>query len=467
MTVVDFFRLLRANLLTLVAATLVGALLGWGYAALQPRIYSSVSTGFLAPRNAENSVIMGGVPEDSRGAAYLALTNSPSVLERVAQDTGQNVSGQLKAAMTEGSNLITVTATSQDPQMAASLANSALQATADVAAEVDPNSPVEVIPLSDAQTPSAPISPNTQRLVLTGALAGLVAGVLLSLVRRMLDVKVRHRAEVREITGAGVIGTIPEDPTLARTGEEAVDLDPRAGEAIRQLRTNLKFVSVDNPPRVVSFTSANPSEGKSTIAANLARALALSGERVLVVDADLRRPRQHDLFQVSGDVGLSEVLAGEVQPDVALAATGIPNLTLLPAGRTPPNPSELLGSERMRALLKLAAQDFFVIVDSPPLLPVTDGSLLATAVDGTVLVVRQGKTRKDHLEAATEMLTAVGARVLGAVVNGVSAGSGGGYYGYGDGYGSTYHKSHEAYITGSRADAKRASRRVGKASLKG
>lgn len=448
MTIVDFFRLLRANLLLLLAATLVGGLLGWGYSALQPRLYSSESTGFLAPNSTEGGVIAAGLPPEQQAQGYLALTNSRAVLDRVAQETGQQVEGSLSAAMVPDSNLIRVTATSTDPQMAATVANSALQATADVAKEVDPNSSVRVVPLSDARPAAAPFSPTTQRNVLLGAVAGLILGLLAALLRRLLDVKVRHRGEIRELTGAGVIGTVPENPSLARTGREAVDLDPRAGEAIRQLRTNLKFVSVDHPPRVVSFTSSNPSEGKSTIVSNLARALALAGEKVLLVDADLRRPRQHDLFQVAGDVGLSEVLAGEVQPDEALAATGIPHLTLLPAGRTPPNPSELLGSERMRALLQLAAQDYFVLVDSPPLLPVTDASLLATSVDGTVLVVRQGKTRKDHLEAAVELLEGVDAKILGVVVNGVSGKSGGGSYGYGYGYESTYHRSHKKYLQG-------------------
>ena len=461
MTVVDFLRLLRANLLLLALTALLGAALAFGYSALQPRLYASESTGFLAPSNTENSVIMGGMPGESRGASYLALTNSAAVLDRVREETGQDVSGSLTAAMVPDSNLIKVTATSTDPQMAATLANSALKATADVAAEVDRNSPVEVIPLSDAKVPGAPISPDTSKNVLTGALAGLVLGLLWALLRRMLDVKVRTRNDVREITGVGVIGSIPENITLAKKGESAVDLDPRAGEAIRQLRTNLKFVSVDHPPRVVALTSANPSEGKSTVASNLARALALAGERVLLIDADLRRPRQHDLFQVPGDVGLSEVLAGQVPADEALADTGIENLTLLPAGRTPPNPSELVGSERMRTLLQLASQDYFVVVDSPPVLPVTDAALLSTAVDGTVLVVRAGQTRKDHLEAATELLTGVDATVLGTVLNGVTSSKRGGY-GYGYGYGD-YHTSHDAYLKGndarpSRAESKRAAK---------
>ncbi|MDO5633352.1 MAG: polysaccharide biosynthesis tyrosine autokinase [Micrococcus sp.] len=467
MTVVDFLRILRVNLVLIVVATILGGLLGWGYSALQPRVYVSSSTGYLAPRAVEGGVIGSGLPADQQASAYLALIDSPRVTERVARETGQQVAGTLSARLVDGSNLIRVTARSEDPQVAAALANSALQATADVALEVDPNATIDVVPLDDARVPTTPVSPNVRNLVLMGLAAGLGLGVAIALLRRLLDTRVRTTTDVQNIVKAGVMGVLPENTTLTRKGTEAVELDPRAGEAVRQLRTNLRFVSVDTPPRIISFTSANPAEGKSTVVASLARALAMAGERVLVVDADLRRPRQHSYFQVSGDVGLSEVLAGDIQPEDALVYSGVPGLYVLPAGRTPPNPSELLGSERMRALLKLAAQDYVVLVDSPPLLPVTDASLLATAVDGTVLVVRQRKTRKDHLEIARNMLGTVDARILGTVLNGVATkGANSHYYGAGYGY-SSYQRSHEAYLDPAGSGKKKGRKRRGdKASSK-
>ena len=168
MTIVDFFRLLRANLLLLLAAALVGGLLGWGYSALQPRIYASESQGFLAARAADQSLITGNLPAEGRAQAYVALINSQAVRERVAQDTGQDSDGSLSAVLVPESSMIKVTATSTDPETAAQLANSALQATADVAADVDKNSPLEVVPLSDARVPSAPVSPDTRRNILLG-----------------------------------------------------------------------------------------------------------------------------------------------------------------------------------------------------------------------------------------------------------------------------------------------------------
>ena len=200
MTIVDFFRLLRANLLLLLAAALVGGLLGWGYSALQPRIYASESQGFLAARAADQSLITSNLPAESRAQAYVALINSEAVRERVAQDTGQDGDGSLSAVLVPESSMIKVTATSTDPETAAQLANSALQATADVAADVDKNSPLEVVPLSDARVPSAPVSPDTRRNVLVGVVAGLGAGLAIAVLRRLLDVKVRSRADVKEIT---------------------------------------------------------------------------------------------------------------------------------------------------------------------------------------------------------------------------------------------------------------------------
>lgn len=450
MTVADFLRMVRANLLLILLAGLVGGLLGFGYALLQPKVYASESTGFLATKSAGDSVIGMGLPADQQASSYLALIDSSRVTDRVREEVGTDAVGSLSASMVPESNLIRVTATGTDPNTAAKVANAALQATADVAKEIDPNSTIEVVPLSDAKANPNPVSPNTRNLVLYGVAAGLGLGLAFALLRRLLDVRIRTTGDAKNIVKAGVLGILPEDDTMTKTGKDALDLDPRAGEAVRQLRTNLRFVSVDNPPRVISFTSANPAEGKSTVVSSLGRALALAGEQVLIVDADLRRPRQHEFFQVAGDVGLSEVLAGEIQPEDALAPTGVPGLTLLPAGRTPPNPSELLGSERMRALLNLAGEDFTVLVDAPPLLPVTDASLLATAADGTVLVVRQLRTRKDHLEIATSMLENVDARVLGIVLNGVARRGADSHY-YGDGYGAGYGgyiKSHDRYLDG-------------------
>jgi capsular exopolysaccharide synthesis family protein len=209
-----------------------------------------------------------------------------------------------------------------------------------------------------------------------------------------------------------------------------------AAEAFLKLRTNLQFMDIDNPPRVIVVTSPLPGDGKSTIAANLAAALSMSDRRVVLIDGDLRRPVVAESFGLVEGAGLTDVLIGRVDyADVAQRVESLPNLTVLAAGGTPPNPSELLGSKAMRRLLDwLADTGHIVIIDAPPLLPVTDGAVLTAAADGALVVVTAGRTLDTQLGAALASLHAVQGHTLGVVLNRVepkSTDSGyyGGYYG--------------------------------------
>lgn len=447
MTVLDFVKMLRANIIVLLIATVAGALVGLGLSLMQTPQYTSSSTGFVVATSSEeeSSVLSGSDVAQSRAQSYLPLIHSRAVKDEIRETTGGDVAdGTLSAQVAPNSNLITVYATAGDPQAAADLANAALQATANVANRLEGNSVVRVQALEDAQVPSSPSSPDTLRNVVYGAGLGLLAGLLYTFLRRLLDVNIRTTTDVAEATDAGLLGTLPQDPSFDGQVATVGTGTPRALESVRQLRTNLKFVSIDNPPSTISFTSANPGEGKSATVSSLACALAAAGDKVVVVDADLRRPRQASLFLVDGRVGLSEVLAGQIEIQDALQPVGEDGLMLLPAGRTPPNPSELLGSERMRNLLNQLAEKYLVLVDAPPVLPVTDSTLLATAVDGTVLVVRHGKTRKEHVKVARDMLSKVNANILGAVLNRTPAKGVGSDY-YGGGYGATS-SDYEAYL---------------------
>ena len=451
MTVLDFVKLLRANLVLLAVATLLGALAGWGLSLAQTPLYTSESTGFVVvgaqddQSGGQSQVLSGSDLAQERAQSYLPLIHSRAVQDEILQVTGQSVQqGTLSARVEPNSNLITVSATAAEPQAAADLANSALQATAAVANRLEGGSVVRVEALEDALVPSSPSTPNTLRNVLYGAGIGLLVGLVAAFLRRLLDVNIRTTTDVQKSAGAGLLGTLPKDDSFTDTAAGIGSGSARALEAVRQLRTNLKFVSIDNPPRTISFTSANPGEGKSTVVSSLGLALAAAGDRVMVIDADLRRPRQHTLFDVDGRVGLSEVLAGQIELEDALVEVGDDGLMLLPAGRTPPNPSELLGSARMRTLLEQVSRDFLVMVDAPPVLPVTDSTLLATSVDGTVLVVRHAKTRREHVEVARDMLAKVNANLIGVVLNETPLKGVGSDY-YGGGYGATS-QAYDAYL---------------------
>jgi non-specific protein-tyrosine kinase len=198
--------------------------------------------------------------------------------------------------------------------------------------------------------------------------------------------------------------------------------DPRsaAAEAFRTLRTNLLFADLEKPLKTLLVTSASPdgdgAAGKSTALANLAVVMAQSGRRILLVDCDLRRPRQHEIFGVAGQPGLSDMIAQNLA-EAPLAAAGVEGLRLLPAGTLPPNPADLLSSRRIEAVIEaLKAQADTVLFDAPPLLAVSDGALLASKLDGTLLVIHAGHTRREHAQRAKDLLEKIHARIVGAVL---------------------------------------------------
>ena len=209
--------------------------------------------------------------------------------------------------------------------------------------------------------------------------------------------------------------------------------DPRSpvAEAYRSLRTNLSFANLDQKLHTILVTSAGPEEGKSTVLANLAVVEAQAGHRVIIVDADLRRPRQHELFGLANSVGLTTMLADEnglQQPP--LQPTAVEGLRVLTSGPQPPLPAEMLASERMaRAITALLAQADLVLFDAPPVVAVTDAAILAPQVDGVLLVISAERTRREHAQRAQQLLEKVSARIIGSVLNNVTPDSGlRGYY---------------------------------------
>ncbi len=206
----------------------------------------------------------------------------------------------------------------------------------------------------------------------------------------------------------------------------------RVAESLRELRTNLQFIDVDNPPRVIVISSPLPGDGKSTTSANLAIVLAASGQRVVLIDGDLRRPMVANIFGLIDGAGLTDVLAGRALFDEVAQPVGVDgNLLVLGAGMLPPNPSEVLGSERMRDLMRTLSADATIIIDAPPLLPVTDAAVLGHHADGVMVVASVGKTTIETLKKAMLNLEKANARCLGVVINRVPVrGRGRGYDDY-------------------------------------
>lgn len=289
--------------------------------------------------------------------------------------------------------------------------------------------------VDDPVEPKAPIRPNLPVNVAGGAAVGLLLGAGAAFGRSMLDRTVKTPEDVEQIVGATFLGLIPEFdkgglPAPRRRGIEAeqqeliVHRQPMSGiaEASRSIRTNLMFMAPDKPFKTLLVTSAGPAEGKTTVACCIAIAMAQAGRKVLIVDCDLRRPRVHRIFRNRAEnyMALTTALLEERQDD-RIMDSEVPNLWVVPAGPIPPNPSELLHSERFRTFLTRMKERFdMIILDSPPVVAVTDAVILSTIVDGTVLVIRAFKTSKDLAKHGTRLLKNVGANMAGVVLNAVN-----------------------------------------------
>ncbi len=265
-----------------------------------------------------------------------------------------------------------------------------------------------------------------------GLVLGLTVGIGVAMLREVLDNTVKNASDF-EPFGVPVLGNVPLDKRTPKT-PVAFRGDPHSSrsESYRQLRTNLQFVDVDNPPRIIAVTSAVPGEGKSTTAINLAAALAEAGARVCLIEADLRRPSIAATLGLVADVGFTTVVIGKAPVESVLQNAGR-NLAVLTSGPIPPNPSELLLSKHAKQVIyDIAAKVDFTIIDTPPLLPVTDGAELATVADGMILVHRSGKTTRDQALRSMEALDKVGKKPIGVVLNMITRQ--GGKYDYEYGY---------------------------------
>jgi capsular exopolysaccharide synthesis family protein len=363
-------------------------------------------------------------------------------LDMSAAALARNVSAKSKTDTV----LIDVAVRDRSPVRARDVANALSDEFVVMVAELETPQPgsrpdARVIVEQRASVPSSPVDPKPARNIVIGLTLGALLGFGLALIRDLLDNTVKKPETLEEISGVAVVGSIPY--AKSRRDKPAISFDTEnswIAESFRRLRTNLQFLSVDDPPRSIVITSSEPSEGKSTTAINLALALAEAEHDVVLVDADMRRPTMHKYLNLLGSVGFSTVLSGGVALEDALQQTAYPRLTALSSGAVPPNPSELLGSAAAATVLRELREQFdYVIIDSPPLLAVTDGAILTLKTDGALVIAKYGETKREQLSHAVETLHSVGAQLLGSVFTMIPTrgGSGGAYqysYGY---YGET------------------------------
>jgi capsular exopolysaccharide synthesis family protein len=373
-------------------------------------------------------VFQGSQFSEQRVTSYARLLVGRELARRVVDKldlslTAEQLADRVEAETVPDTVLLQVAVSDSLPSRARAIANAIGEEFPRLITELEtPNSegqsPVKVTVTDAAETPDEASSPNTARNVALGLLAGAVLGSGAAVGRAGLDRTVKDAGEAEELAGAPVIGMVLRDDALNRQHLVPRGSGTRTAENFRQLRTNLQFLNVDEPPKVIMVSSAVPSEGKTTVVVNLALALADAGRTVTVIEADLRKPKVTRYLGMVGGAGLTNILAGTADLDDVVMPYGAGQVRVIAAGPTPPNPGELLSSSHMVELMeRLRGESDFVLVDAPPLLPVADSSGLAVIMDGVLLSVRYGVTTKGQLKQAAVVLDRVGAKALGVILN--------------------------------------------------
>ncbi len=443
----DYLNMLKRRWRVITACVLV-AIAAASFVTLQttPQ-YSSTARLFISSPDATGTeVYQGSLFSEQRVTSYANLIMGEEIASRVIEDQGLNESPselaeQITATVVPDTVIITVSVQDPSPQRSEALTQAVADEFVSYVSELEtpPGKaapPIKATVVDAADLTESPVSPKPLRNIALATVLGLLLGIGLAVLRESLDTTVKGVEEVAEILNASVLGSIRFDPGALKSPLiYELDSHSRRVEAFRVLRTNLQFVDVDSPSRVYVVTSSVPEEGKSTTAANLAITLAQAGQRVALVEADLRRPKIAEYLRLESAVGLTTALIGRIDLAEAVQQWGDDGMHVLTSGANPPNPAELLQSRAMRDVVQRLRQHYdIVLLDSPPLLPVTDASLLSAVSDGVLIVVRHGRTSRDQLRESVDRITSVGGRIIGGIVN-RSPERGTDGYGYGYGYG--------------------------------
>ncbi|OCL31809.1 hypothetical protein BCR15_08820 [Tessaracoccus lapidicaptus] len=407
-----------------------------GFTVLQSPTYTATSSVFI-------SVESGGTAgELSQGATYaerqvgsfISVATSAMVLQPVIDElvldlSVKELAEKLSVSSPSATSIIKVSADDESAQRSADLANAVAASLQRSTEELAPPGPdgnrlVSATIIDQAVVPESPSAPLPGMNLALGGLLGLLLGFGQAVLRTVLDTRVRTTEDVADLTDAPVLAAIEHhEPSHVanRAATAGGGVQWASAEAYRKLRTSIGFVGLGGERRSsMVITSSVDSEGKTETATNLARVLALAGERVLLIDADLRRPAVGERLRIDSELGLSDVLTGRGSLHDLIIAMPPGHLSVLPAGTVPPNPSELLGSEAMQHLLATVERQYdYVLLDAPPLLPVTDAVILAAQTGGAVVVSRSGSVRRQQLATALSALESADATLLGVVLNDV------------------------------------------------
>lgn len=431
MTLGYYLTVIRRRWRTILSILILGVALAAFATAVMPNVYAAQARAFVSiasQGSQDDSLYQDSQYALNRVQSYPQIAQSPEVLDNVIQELDLDMSledlrERISVVNPVDTVLLEVQASSESAEQAADIANAVAMGLGEMIQELETpdrasSSPVQVTTAVPATTPTEPISPRPAINLALGLLMGLAFGVAIALVRDRVDTTLKSSEEVTALTGASPLGLIRADPRVVT--HPLVSLQPELSvvEDFRSVRTALRFVDVDQPPRQIVISSAIPGEGKSTFAANIALTLAQTGAKVCLVEADLRRPRLSYYLGVDSGLGLTDVVAADVSLDDALVPWGDGSIVLLPSGTAPPDPSQILGSHGMEELLGELRRRFdHVLIDAPPVLAVSDAATLGPISDGVVLIARHRHVKREQLRLALRDLESVGARVLGVVLN--------------------------------------------------
>lgn len=442
MTISEYWLALRIRWPLIVALTVLGGILGYAVAQLQPDVYRTQTSVVVIPARGDSTteLVQGSNYVQGLVQTYAVVATSPAVLDPVIADLGLKTTAralarQITVESPLNTTVLNVAVVGGDPdqivEISDAVAGQLAVAVEDLAPETSAAaSAVRVESISSAPRPDNPIAPNDRLFALVGALIGLLAGAAFALLRRLLASRIVSREDIADVTDLPMLGEIHASASGATLPSTVRDAGSSlVAESVRGVAAALRFANVDGDTQVVLVTSADASEGKSSVSLALSQIIAEQGQRVLLIDADLRRGSIAELTGLEGAVGLTTVLVGDVTEDEAIHSWGSPNLSVLARGAIPPNPGQLLASEHLKQLVAKARLHFdIIIIDSPPVLAVSDALWLAPSADGIVIVTRYRWTKRDALARAIAELEPARTRILGVVLNGARRGSSSVYY---------------------------------------
>lgn len=430
----EFLRILLRRWPWLIIPPMVFAVAVGAYSVTQPKVYAAKASSYFSFQGGRSAsdLNQGANYTLLQLASFASLATQPLVLDTVIRDLGLDTSStdlakQIEVTASSDTVILDIRVQAATPEEAALIANKVNTVLGEKAREISPESidattgvrspTIEATVVSEALPPTDAAGPQTVRNTLIAFFAGLILGLLLAIARDKLDNRVLDADDLPE--GLTTLGIVPvtrraSEPAAWTIGEAEAQLPLAFG----RIHANLRFASVDAPVRSLLVTSAVPGEGKSTVSVGLALALAESGARTLLIDADLRRPKIGQYLDLESSVGLADVLIGSVPFADIVQEWGTRGLRVLPAGTTPPNPKLLLDSHAMSSFLDEVTDAFdVVVIDSPPLLAVVDPLTLTDKADAVLLVAGRGRLRKRQLRDAVASLSAAKANLIGVVMN--------------------------------------------------